>query len=73
MTTYGDTVFKSKIAQFNKIHIEINRKNHFWGGVVQSVLGAFIFAFLLFLIGLMINFSKEGGIKEILRQWLEGN
>ena len=30
LTTYGNTVFKNKIAQFNKIHVEINRKKHFW-------------------------------------------
>lgn len=73
LLVYGDTVFKNKLEQFNKIHTQINEKKFFWGGVTQSIIGSLIFALSIFVIGLMINFSKEGGIKEILRQWLESN
>ena len=69
---YGDVVFKSKLTQFHKVHLVINGKN-FWHGVSQSVVASFVFAFLLFLIGLIINFANDGGIKEVLREWLDSS
>lgn len=73
MVMYGDLVFKKKLEQFNKIHTQINSKNNFWSGVAQSIVGSFIFTLVFLIIWLMIISSKEGGLKELLRQWLELN
>ena len=70
---YGQIVFLQKVRDLSKIENQLNEKNAFREGVKQSVVGSFVFAFLLFLIGLLINFSKEGGIKAILIKWLEGS
>jgi len=71
LTTYGDAVFKSKLEQLSNINSIVNGKKQFWTGVRQSILGSFIFALLIFIIGLIINFTKEGGLKEVLRGLLE--
>ena len=71
LATYGDTVFKSKLEQFSNINSVVNGKKQFRVGLWQSVLGSFIFALILLIFGLIINFTKEGGLKEVLRSLLE--
>lgn len=71
LITYGDTVFKNKLEQLSNVNSVVNGKKQFRIGVWQSIVGSFVFALLLFVIGLIINFTKEGGLKEVLRGWLE--